>query len=441
MLNVGLAEIDITPPLGIALSGHWNIRYANEVRDPLFARAMVIDNANDPPVCLITVDVLSVQRGTVLRCREAIEQATGIPAERIAIAATHTHYGPLVARIWTRDVLPDADYLAQFEAGIVRAATSAWGARRPARIAIGQAFEGRLSFNRRFMMRSGEVVMHPPPGSTDILYQEGKVDPEVGVISVRDQSDEPRGWWVNFACHATVSDRGDAISADYPGELSREMKRRHGEGVVTLFGNGCCGNLCQIDVLDPERPRKGDPALRALAEGIANAVERAEEAAEFVDELRLDARSVETQIPLRHIDPEVEQAARELLEDEEYDENDAAAYREHTYARMVIELVEEKRERPLTPAEVQALRLGDVALVMLPGEVFVEHGLTIKLQSPARRTFVVELANGIVGYIPTREAFLGGGYEQRLGNNSKLSPVAGEMMTETGLALLDSMFR
>ncbi len=441
MLNVGLAEIDVTPPLGIAMSGHWNIRYANSVRDPLFAHAMVLDNAGDPPICLITVDTLSVQRGTVLRCRKAIEQATGIPAERIAISATHTHYGPLVARIWTRDVRPDPDYLAEFAAGIVRAATTAWETRQPAQIAIGWAFEGRISFNRRFMMRSGEVLMHPPVASTDILYQEGKTDPEVGMISVRDTDGNPIGWWVNFACHATVSEQGDAISADYPGELSREMKRRHGDGVVTLYGNGCCGNLCQIDVFDPDRAAKGDPILEALAKGIADAVDRAEAEAEFVDDLPLDARSVETQIPLRHVAPEVEQAAREVLEDEEYDESNAAAQREHTYARMVIELVEEKRERPLTPAEIQALRIGDVALVMLPGEVFVEHGLTIKLQSPAKRTFVVELANGIVGYVPTREAFPGGGYEQRLGNNSKLSPVAGEMMTETALALLDSMFR
>jgi neutral ceramidase len=441
MLSVGLSEIDVTPPRGIELTGHWRRRFADEVRDPLFARALVLDNAQDPPICLITVDMLSVQRGTVLRCREAIEQATGIPGERIAISATHTHYGPMVARIWTRDVRPDDDYLAEFEAGIVEAATSAWEARRPGQIAIGWAFEGKLSFNRRFMMRSGEVVMHPEPGSTDILYQEGRTDPEVGVISVRDESGKPLGWWVNFACHATVGDRSTAVSADYPGELSREMKRRHGEETVTLFGNGCCGNLCQIDVFDPERPTKGDPILHEIAAGIADAVDRAENEATFTDHLPLDARVVEVQIPLRWIDPKVEQAARELLEDEEYDENDPRQHKEHTYARMIVELVEEKRERPLTPAEIQALRLDRFALVMLPGEIFVEHGLTIKLKSPAERTFVVELANGIVGYVPTREAFAGGGYEQRLGNNSKLSPFAGEMMTESALALLDSMFR
>lgn len=440
MLHAGLAEVDVTPPLGIGMSGHWKIRQAETVRDPLFAHALVLDDGA-APICLITVDVLSLQRGTVLRCREAIAQATGLSPERIGISATHTHYGPLTARLWTRDEVPDPDYLAKLEAGIVRAATQAWEARQPAQVAIGWAFEGKLSFNRRFMMRSGEVVMHPPIASTDILCQEGKVDPEVGVISVRDAEGAPMGWWVNFACHATVTGASTAISADFPGELARAMKERHGAHVVTLFGNGCCANLCQQDVYDPDRPRSGDELLRHMGEKLADDVARAEEGAQFTDELPLDARAVEIAIPLRHVDPEVEAAARALLADEEYDDSDAAAYRERKYAEMIVELVEEKRERPLVPAEVQAFRLGEVGLVLLPGEIFTEYGLTIKRQSPARRTFVVELANGIVGYVPTREAFEGGGYEQRLGNNSKLSPVAGELMTETALALLDSMFR
>ena len=439
MLKAGLAEVDVTPPLGIALSGHWHIRHADQVRDPLFAHALVLDDGA-APICLITVDVLSLQRGTVLRCREAIAQATGLAPERIGISATHTHYGPLVARIWTRDVRPDPDYLAQMEAGIVRAATEAWERREPAQIAIGWAFEGKLSFNRRFMMRSGDVVMHPPIASTDILYQEGRVDPEVGVIAVRDAAGAPLGWWVNFACHATVTGAATALSADFPGELARAMKQRHGPEVVTLFGNGCCGNLCQQDVFDPDRLRSGDELLRHMGDTLADDVATAEEAVQFTGEVALDARSAEIAIPLRHVPVEVEQAARELLE-QDYDEDDATAHREHTYAEMIVELVEEKRERPLVPGEIQAFRIGDVGLVLLPGEIFVEHGLTIKLHSPAQRTFVVELGNGIMGYVPTREAFEGGGYEQRLGNNSKLSPAAGEIMTETGLALLDSMFR
>ncbi len=439
MLQIGFAEVDVTPPNGTEISGHWNLRQSKGVRDPLFAHAMVIDDGC-APICLITCDVLSVRRSTVLAAREAISQATGIAPERIGISATHTHYGPLTAQLWTRDQQPDSSYLDHLLAGIIAAATAAFEARQPAQIGIGWTFEGNLSFNRRFMMRSGEVVMHPPIASTDILYQEGKTDPEVGIIAVRDIEGKPLGYWVNFACHATVAGTADLISADFPGALGAEIKRRRGDQVVTLFGNGCCANLCQQDVFDPDRPRSGEEALKILGEGLADSVERAEAEMEFADDLALDARSQEITIPLRHIPDELVEEARRVLADASPDP-DAQEHRDIKYAEMWLELTERKRTEPMIPGEVQVFRIGEVALVLLPGEVFVEYGLEIKLRSSARRTFVVELANAIMGYVPTRIAFEGGGYEQKTGSNSKLSPVAGEFLVETALALLDSMFR
>jgi len=435
MLKVGFAEVDITPPLGISMSGHWNIRHATAVRDPLFAHAMVIDDGA-APICLVSCDVLSLKRSTTLRIREAIAKATGLEPRRIGVSATHTHYGPMTAQLWTKDQDADPDYLSQLEEGITNAATDAFEARRPASLGIGWGFEGKLSFNRRFIMRDGSALMHPPPGSTDILYQEGATDPEVGVLAVRDEAGEPTGYWVNFACHGTVGSRMTEISADFPGELSAEVKRRQGDGVVTVFANGCCGNLCQIDVFDPDRPRSGDELLALMGSKLADDVQAVEAEMQFSDELPLDARSEDIKIPIRHIPPEVVEHSREVLDHrEDYD------HKEVKYAEMVFELMEQKRTTPLVPGEIQAFRIGEVGIVMLPGEIFVEHGLEIKLRSPAARTFVVELANGIMGYVPTRKAFEGGGYEQRLGNNSKLAPVAGEYMVEVSCGLLDSMFR
>jgi len=417
------------------MSGHWNLRHATAVRDPLFAHTMVVDDGR-APICLIACDVLSLKRSTVLRAREAISQATGLDPGRIGMSATHTHYGPTTAQLWTQDQDADPDYLRQFEQGIVQAACDAFAARRPAMLGINWGFEGKLSFNRRFIMRDGSALMHPQPGSTDILYQEGATDPEIGVMAARDQAGRPLGYWVNFACHATVSGRPTEISADFPGELSAEMKRRAGAEVVTLFANGCCGNLCQQDVFDPDRLRSGDELIELMGSGLADDVQAAEAGMEFSDQVALDVRSDEVKLPLRHLPPQVVEHSHQVLKDRGSHE-----HREVKYAEMILELMHEKRQRPLVPAEIQAFRLGEVGIVMLPGEIFVEHGLEIKLRSPARRTFVVELANGIVGYVPTRKAFEGGGYEQRTGNNSKLAPVVGEYMVEVAWALLDSVFR
>ena len=89
--------------------------------------------------------------------------------------------------------------------------------------------------------------------------------------------------------------------------------------------------------------------------------------------------------------------------------------------------------------EVQVIVIGATAFVGLPGEIFTEFGLQIKAASPFLETFVVELANGWHGYIPTQEAFIHGGYEARLGFTSRLVPEAGDRMVAAALRLLKEM--
>jgi hypothetical protein len=431
-LKVGFAEMDITPPLGIRMAGFFEDRMVEGIHDPLYARAMALDNG-EHPLILITCDLLSLRNATAGRVREATAAATGVALDSIAVSTTHTHTGPATTSTFGR--LPDPDYVERLVRDLPVAAKAAWDSRRPAKLGVGWGFEGRLSHNRRFMMRStGQVVMHPPKGSTDILYQEGKVDPEVGVISAQAQDGTPLGCLLNFACHVNVVG-GSEVSADYPGQFAAAMKARQGQEHVALFANGCCGNLCQIDVYDPDRNDWGHEWSRHMGERLADDVLRVEAEMEFQDDVKLDSRLVVTELPMRRIPDSLLDWARQVRETPELQNIVDSAY-----AEMAFELREEVRRRPTFAATIQALRVGDVGVALLPGEIFVEHGLEIKLRSPARRTFVVELANGVVGYVPTREAFAGGGYEQRTATSSRLSPVAGEAMVDTALSMLDSMF-
>ncbi len=431
-LRIGFAEVDITPPLGTRMAGFFEDRRVEGIHDPLFCRAMAIDNG-EHPLIILTCDLLSLKGATVHAAREAIATATGVAPDGIAMSATHTHTGPATSRIFLRP--PSEEYVAQLARDLPAAATAAWANRRPAELGVGWGFEGKLSHNRRFMMRSTkEVVMHPPKGSTDILYQEGKVDPEVGVISARTPDGQPMGCLLNFACHVNVVG-GSQVSADYPGQFAAAMKARQGAGHVGLFANGCCGNLCQIDVYDPDLEDWGHEWAHYMGERLADDVLEIEAGMAYTGELKLDSRLVELQLPMRRIPDSLLDWAREVQQKPELQN-----IVDSTYAGMAFELREEVRSSPTFPGIVQALRIGDVGVVMLPGEVFVEFGLDIKLNSPAQRTFVVELSNGVVGYVPTREAFAGKGYEQRTATSSRLSPVAGELMVDAALSMLDSMF-
>lgn len=431
-LRLGFSQVEITPPLGTRMAGFFNDRRAEGIHDPLYARAMAIDNG-EHPVIFVTCDLLSLKRTTVLAAKERIAAQTKVPAESVMVSATHTHTGPATSRIFQMD--PDREYVDRLPEWISEAAIRAWESRVPGTLGIGWGFEGKLSFNRRFMMRSTrQVLMHPPKGSTDILYQEGRVDPEVGVLSAKTAAGEPLGCLLNFACHVNVLG-GAEVSADYPGYFAAAMQSKYGESYTALFANGCCGNLCQIDVYDPERDDRGHQWARYMGERLAKDVQQIQERLEYSDEWHLDSRFVEVQMPRRRLTKELmawAAATREL--------GDAAEFHDAIYARLAFEMQEEWRTEPTFPAPIQAFRLGDVGIVTYPGEIFVEHGLDTKLNSPAARTFVVELANGIVGYVPTREAFVGGGYEQRPATSSQLAPVAGETMVQTGLSLLDSMF-
>lgn len=433
MLRIGFAEEEITPPLGQRIVGHFNEIRVERVNDPLFARAMALDN--EGALIFISCDLLSMRRSTVMEVRRRVEQATGLSGDRVSVSTTHTHTGPLTTRMFGAD--PDPAYLALLVDRVSAAGIAAYRALQPGTLTVAYGFEGKLSHQRRFIMRDGQARMHPPKGSTDILYQEGPTDPEFAVLWGEDADGRPLGCWVNYSCHVNVAGSGTTASADYPGFLAAALRRRQHDGFVTLFGNGCCGNLCQIDVYDPARHDAGLEWSEKMGEQLAEDVLAALPSGERLDDPLLEHRAAVVPLPIRHIPAETIAWAQGIAAAPEADN----PFVERCYAGMVLELLEAQRLEPLVPAEIGACRIGDYAIATLPAEVFVEFGLEIKLKSPARRTWVVELANGVVGYIPTRRAFDGGGYEQRTCTSSKLDPVAGEMMVATARALLESMFR
>ncbi|MHB8995369.1 MAG: hypothetical protein ACYC63_08995 [Armatimonadota bacterium] len=431
MLKLGFAEAEISPPLGTRIVGHFSEIVAERINDPLMARAMAVDCGQ--AFLFVTCDLLSIRRSTVMQARQRIEEATGLPGDHISVSATHTHTGPLTNNMFGAS--PDPEYLETLVEGIATAAIAAYQKRVPGTLTAAYGFEGRFSNQRRFMMRDGNARMHPAPGSTDILYQEGPSDPELAVLWGEDESGTPLGCWVNYACHVNVAQIGPTISADYPGFMAAALKRQQDEQFVTLFGNGACGNLCQVDVYDPNRTQWGLEYSQQMGEALAERVLEVVATGEKLAEPILEHRGTVILLPLRHVPEELVQWAEAMQANAE------APFVERCYAGMTLELMELQRREPLAPAEINAFRLGDFAMVTLPGEIFVEFGLDIKLKSPAKRTWIVELANGVVGYVPTKTAFAGGGYEQRTAMSSKLDPVAGEMMVATARALLESMWR
>ena len=437
-LSAGIAVTDITPPVGYRMSGYFHERLSTGTANPLHAKAVVLRQGK-VRAAMVFCDIIGLSLDVTSRARKQAADKTGIPAANILIAATHTHTGPLYSGALRKhfhdltvakhgsDPCEKADYPARLGAAIVKAIADADAAVAPVRLAAGSAEQKGLSFNRRFHMKSGPVRFNPGPLNPDIIRPAGPIDPEVGIVLMRDPDGEKaKAAIVNFALHLdTVG--GTLYAADYPYYLEQALRGKLGGDLTLLFGSGACGDINHIDVTKRER-LKTDHIGRTLGATVAAKLAKLKP----MPAAALAVRRKIVHAPLQRYSPERIAWARESIN--KVGTRDLPFLKQvEAYKVLALDL----RGGETIPLEVQVFRLGaDVAIVGLPGEVFVELGLAIKRASPFATTLVVELCQDAPGYIPTKKAFAEGSYETV---NSRIAPGGGEMLVEAAAGLLKAL--
>lgn len=430
-LRAGAAAVIINPPAGTPMAGYYSSRGANAVLDNLYSKALVLQQGGTR-VALVVCDLISLPRRTVTEARKLIEKETGIPASHIMISATHTHTGPVVARASARDDLDGGSsdlgrrYTETLPAMIARSVNEANTRVAPTRVEAVMAKEAHLSFNRRFFMRDQTVSWNPRKLHPDIVKPAGPIDPDVGVLYFATTS-KPLATYVNFAMHPdTVG--GEAISADFPGVLSRLLAEYRGAEMITLFANGCCGNLNHRNISWADAQKGPQEARRigtALAGDVCNAFP-------LLTPLRagtLKVRSELLALPLAPISSQDIAQAKDVVKRMR---DPKTAFLEKVKAYQILDVA--ARDGKPWEVEVQVIALGgQVAWVSLPGEIFVELGLAIKKASPFPYTMIAELANGSIGYIPDKPAYAQGNYEVV---SARCAEGSGEMLVEAAVRLL-----
>jgi hypothetical protein len=436
-LRAGAATVNITPEPGIGLAGYYFERGADGTNDDLFARALVIESGG-MKAALVTLDLISTTRSMIEAARREIEKVAAIPGANVMISATHAHTGPVLANPGARfDALGDSaekslSYSAALSSRIAECVRLAAGRLEPARASATSISEPNLSFNRRFHMRDGSVGWNPGKLNTNIMRVAGPIDPEVGVLyfdTVRErQPAKAVATYVNFAMHPdTVG--GAKFSADYPGVLAQRLGEYKGPEMVTLFANGACGNINHINVNWAE-PQKGPSEAARVGTILAGNVFKAWMQLKPVATGPLRISSETVKLPLPELQPGDVERAREIAR--RYTMKDNRGFMEKVEAFKILDVA--AREGKPLEVEVQVIALGrDVAWVSLPGEIFVELGLAIKRDSPFRHTFIAELANGSIGYIPNRAAYAEGNYEPI---SARCAAGSGEMLVESALRQL-----
>lgn len=451
-LLAGVAETTINPRRGMQIDGNIGVRRpARFVLSDLHARALALRQGEER-FLLLSLELLAVTHEWTEAIRAFAAAELGFAPEQVAVHAVQCHSAPSLGQIMLTDRLAparehpwmrgsDPDYGPLALARIKPMLRAAVESMQPVHLHFGTALETRVSFNRRIAMRDGTSEMGLAGRPQDALYREGPSDPEVGVaLFTTDDLATPCAL-LHHTCHPVHWMPHDAVHSDWPGAWAEAVRAQMLPGVTPLVLNGCCGNVLHSDALNPEREDTPQSMARLLTE----AVRRALVGPCFTDDRPLLASRTERfAIPFREFPAGAfEDAHRFIAEHPEptwADETHTRFGRDWAYAASLLDVEQMIAEQGAFEYEIQAVRIGDLAIVVLPGEPFVEAQLEIKQRSPAVRTFVAHMSNRYVGYIPTPEAIRRGGYETHAWAASKLAPEALQTITDRSIALLEELY-
>ncbi|MFA6544325.1 MAG: hypothetical protein WCS99_07855 [Limisphaerales bacterium] len=446
-VKVGFAERDITPKLGMEQPGGYGKSFHKTFHDPCKVRAVVFDDGR-MKVALVGTDTLLNPRHLILAAREDIQRRCGIPGANVMIGASHSHSsGPtgmvqpgefhhasdLVKKLaYEQSSCADPEFLELVQQQIADAVCAAHDSRVEARIAFGSGHEDKVAFNRRQRMKNGLTFSHAGKVNPDIVDYAGPIDPQVGVLGAYDQTGRLLGVLVNYACHGTTNPGG--ISANWIYYLEKTMRGALGGDFPVVFLQGACGDVTQVDNLNAYVAPAPERAAMRVGGRIGAEAVRALLLAEPGGDLALNAAQKVLKIPRRKPAPERLKEALELVQKDPK----TVGATDWTFAKETVMLDAILAREPVADVEVQAIQVGPAVFAANPAEYFVQLGLDIKKGSKFPLTFPVELANGIVGYVPTEEAFgpHGGGYETRLTAYSNLEITAGTQIVKGCLELI-----
>lgn len=445
-LLAGAARSNVTPWLGVSLSGHFNDRRADYVHDELYARCLVLDNGNTR-LALAVVDNCMIPREVMDEAKAIVAERDKLPADHILVSATHTHSGPCTTGVFQSG--PSEAYNKFLSRRIADGISRAIRNLEPARIAWGAGSVPDQVFNRRWKMKPGsippnpfgkvdEVVkMNPPRASEDLIEPAGPTDPEVPVLSVQAADGRPIALLANYSLHY-VGASGLDVSADYfgmfAGLLEQKLDARDEHPpFVAMMSNGTSGDINNINFREAAKDQKPYEQTRLVAQRLAEEVLNVLAGLQYQEWVELNALQQELELGVRLPSAEEVAAAKDVVQKAGGAELTKS---EDVYARETVLLAEYP---PTVKLLVQALRIGDVGIAAMPCEVFVEFGLDLKDKSPFPRTFTIELANGYNGYLPTAQQHEWGGYETWRARSSYLEPQAGHKMVATLLDLFQQL--
>lgn len=419
-LKAGAAASALAADDSMVIGGGIGPGKAKGQEGQLRASALVVEDGHGDKVCLVACDVLMVNRDILDPAARQIEKETGIPFDHILINATHTHHAPTTVTVHGYD--REEEFTKQVGDRIVEAAVAAAKRATPVEFLFRLGEESSVGRNSRLLLEDGTIFW--VGSNKDAVRPTGPFDPELPVLLFQKPDGKPEAILFNHSTH-TIGTHGGAVrSPSYYGLAGQEVEKERG-GTV-LFFSGASGSTHNLDLTAKEATIR-----------IKNSIDSALRLAKPRPVDRVKGVRRELTLYVRKFDEEKDQAAVTSYCMKRIPDAKSAASVIEVFRKMREKLASEQGKPRKT--WVQAIRIGDVALVGVPGEFFTILGEDIKRRSPYRYTYVFQLANDYVGYIPDAPSYERGGYQTWTGLHSFLERGSGEKVVDEAVRLLEGL--
>lgn len=441
-LMAGAATSNITPELGGEVVGGFAPFPCTHIHDELHARCLVLDDGKTK-LALVVCDLLGLHRSVSQKAREFIEAETGIPAANVLISGTHTHSavnalgGPVRGYFSDQELTDYQKFVARRIADGVRRAVNLL---RPAEIAFGTVDVPEHVHIRRWFLKEGsmpsnpfgkidKVKMNPGSGNPALVEPAGEPDPTISFLALREPGGRLISVYSAYSLHYVGGVSSGHISADYYGMYCEALKRLQADGAndppfVAMMANGTSGDANNINFTNPQPRKQPYEQMRYVAEDAAAKVNEALKKLSWQNAAPLAAKYRELDVKWRKIEPELIAWAKDT-EAQAPRIKGGKADLPLAYAGRVQRLAQAS---PETKFPAQILRIGDICIGSSPCETFAETGVEFRKRSPFAKSFMVELAHGYYGYMPTPRHFELGGYETWPGTNNTESQASVKLM-------------
>jgi len=402
-MKAGFCEKDITPPVGIWLAGFGSReKPCDGINDPLFLRIMVIEDGTGERAVVVTADLLKFPKALSWRVKSWCERQLMIKSSSVLINSSHTHCAPVLEPQPCYPHWPiDIHYVEALEQSIRDGIQTALRALRPVIIkhALHQA---HFAINRRLPDQQGKVSEMRP-------HEEGYYDPDMPVFTF-ETPDQHKLLAIlySYACHPTAKG-GYQVSADYPGGISRGLKKRLGQDVITFFAQGAGGNAKprfydkEKKVFAAATPEEVDNLGAQVAEGIAALRE-----SDRMKEIRLSIKTREKEFHLP-VDSGKIPSQEELLS---MIDDPSAFFAQRIAGRVILEhLRSGSYDKSYVMHATKISLTPDIEIIGLSGEVTAEVGRMIKDLYPRKSIILLGYCSYTDAYIPNAKMIDEGGYE------------------------------